>query len=75
MPSDGQVVPSSAAAGIDAAELFGESEGAFGLRPVGGEPAGLPAQVALSGRRQTRRTVWCPDQFPGEPGLVSERCP
>jgi hypothetical protein len=30
--------------GVDAAELFGELEGAFGLGPVGEEPAGLPAQ-------------------------------
>jgi hypothetical protein len=30
--------------GIDAAEQFGELEGAFGLGPVGQEPAGLPAQ-------------------------------
>jgi hypothetical protein len=30
--------------GIDAAEPFGELEGAFGLGPVGQEAAGLPAQ-------------------------------
>jgi hypothetical protein len=29
---------------VDAAELFGELEGAFGLGPVNQEPAGLPAQ-------------------------------
>jgi hypothetical protein len=36
--------------GVDAAQLLGELEGAFGLGPVGQEAAGLPAQVALSGR-------------------------
>ena len=30
--------------GIDAAELFGQGEGAFGLGPVSEEAAGLPAQ-------------------------------
>jgi hypothetical protein len=30
--------------GVDAAEVFGELEGAFGLGPVGQELAGLPAQ-------------------------------
>jgi hypothetical protein len=30
--------------GIDAAELLGQGEGAFGLGPVGQKPAGLPAQ-------------------------------
>jgi hypothetical protein len=35
--------------GVDAAELLGQGEGAFGFGAVGQEPAGLPAQVALSG--------------------------
>jgi hypothetical protein len=33
--------------GVDAAELFGEGEGAFGLDPVGEEAAGLPAHPPL----------------------------
>jgi hypothetical protein len=33
--------------GVDAAELFGELEGAFGLGPVGQEAAGLPAHPPL----------------------------
>jgi excisionase family DNA binding protein len=33
--------------------MFGQGEGVFGLSPVGQEAAGLPAQVALSGRGQT----------------------
>jgi hypothetical protein len=30
--------------GVDAAQPFGQREGALGLAPVGEEPAGLPAQ-------------------------------
>jgi hypothetical protein len=41
--SDGQVVP-TLGGGIHAAELFGQRQGAFGLGPLGQEPAGLPAQ-------------------------------
>jgi hypothetical protein len=37
--------------GVDAAELFGELEGAFGFGPVGPEAAGLPAHPPLR-RRQ-----------------------
>jgi hypothetical protein len=48
----------------------------FGLGPIREEAAGLPAQVALSGREQTRRVAWCPGQFPrGVRCVVSERCP
>jgi hypothetical protein len=36
--------------GVDAAELPGPGEGVLGPSPVDQEPAGLPAQVALSGR-------------------------
>jgi hypothetical protein len=43
--SDGQVVPSSAAAGVDAAEPLGQGEGAFGFGAVCEESAGLPAQL------------------------------
>jgi hypothetical protein len=32
--------------GVDAAELLGQRNGAFGLGPVGEEAAGLPAQPA-----------------------------
>jgi hypothetical protein len=47
--------------GVDAAQLLGELEGAFGLGPVGQEAAGLPAQVALSGRAdQVARLVLRP---------------
>ena len=35
--------------GVDAAELFGELEGAFGFGPVDQEPAGLPAKQARQG--------------------------
>jgi hypothetical protein len=44
--------------GIHAAQLVGQGEGALSLCPLGEEAAGLPAQVALSGRRQTRRVAW-----------------
>jgi hypothetical protein len=40
-----------AGGGVDAAELFGQGEGAFGFGTVGQEAAGLPAQLALSGWR------------------------
>jgi hypothetical protein len=36
--------------GVDAAQLLGQGEGAFGLGPVGEEAAGLPAQRTLLGR-------------------------
>jgi hypothetical protein len=36
--------PELSRGGVDAAELFGELEGALGFRAVGKEPAGLPAQ-------------------------------
>ena len=45
--SDGQVVPSSVGGGVDAAQLLGELEGAFGLAAVGQEAAGLPAHPPL----------------------------
>jgi hypothetical protein len=44
--SDGQVVP-TLGGGIHAAELFGQRQGAFGLGPLGQEPAGLPAQRSV----------------------------
>jgi hypothetical protein len=37
--------------GVDAAELLGELEGAFGFGPVGEEAAGLPAQRTSTGDR------------------------
>jgi hypothetical protein len=57
--SDGQVVPSSAAAALTPAQLLGQGVGAFGLSPVGQQAAGLPAQMARLGRRQTGRVAWC----------------
>jgi hypothetical protein len=36
--------PELGCGGVDAAELLGELEGAFGLGAVGKEAAGLPAQ-------------------------------
>jgi hypothetical protein len=47
--SDGQVVPSSAAAALILPEPLGELEGAFGLGAVGEESAGLPAHLECSG--------------------------
>jgi hypothetical protein len=57
--------------GVDAAELFGELEGAFGLGAVGQEAAGLPAQLVyrlgcplgLQGSLQVFRWLgrWGPD--------------
>ena len=43
--------------GVDATELFGELEGAFGSGPVGEEPAGLPAQPLLARQRQQIRNL------------------
>jgi hypothetical protein len=60
--------------GVDAAELFGQGKGVLSLAPVGEEAAGLPAQVALSGRGQTRQVAWCPGP-PRGARLVSELCP
>jgi hypothetical protein len=45
--------PQLGGGGVDAAELFGQRVGAFGFGPVDEEAAGLPAQVALLGRRQS----------------------
>ena len=41
---------------VDAAELLSELEGAFGLGPVGQEPAGLPAQRSV----EAHPTPWPP---------------
>jgi hypothetical protein len=46
--SDSQVVPRWGG-GVDAAQPFGQREGALGLAPVGEEPAGLPAHPSTAG--------------------------
>jgi hypothetical protein len=59
--------PQQLRGGVDAAQPFGQGEGAFGLGLVGEEAAGLPAQVASSGRAdQPGRMV--PGPPPEEPG-------
>jgi hypothetical protein len=70
--SDGQVVPNSWAAAL----TLPSRSASWNARSAsaGKEAAGLPAQVALSGRAdQVGRLV--PRQIPEVPNLVSELCP
>ena len=53
---------------VEGAQSLGEPEGAVGLGAVGQEAAGLPAQMAVSGRRQIRRVGDGPGPPPQEPG-------
>jgi hypothetical protein len=62
--SDGRVVPEFRCGGVDAAQPLGELEGAFGLGPVGQEPAGLPAQ----------RVAVVPAPLLGSHSAMSECC-
>jgi hypothetical protein len=68
--------------GVDAAQPFGQREGALGLAPVGEEPAGLPAQLLLVGAQDhtalaacrlsaASTTVW----FPPDRSLQGKRLP
>jgi len=54
--------------GVDATQPLGELKGTLGFGPVGEEAAGLPAQVALSGRGRTRQVAPVPRPTPLEPG-------
>jgi hypothetical protein len=55
-PDHGQVVPNSGRGGVDAAELFGQREGALGLNVFGEEAAGqllrAGPRTSLTGGRQ-----------------------
>jgi len=52
--------------GVDAAELFGQGEGAFGLGPVSEEAAGLPAQRVMIVPRSLLRSALGDEQVLSE---------